>query len=88
MNCSRIGCPNEGVWNPVLVLRAPLDYKAPPTRAALCLPLCDEHKAQTKLVDVLNDEGWTFISRNFQALGKLVPERALTRLDFDTIEEG
>jgi hypothetical protein len=76
-------CTGVGRWRIVLLLFAPMDYKdAPPARGETSLIVCDAHKEVTTVDDILTDESWAKIERSFAAIGRVMPVRERTRLEF------
>lgn len=78
--CDRKDCPAPGRWRPILMIA---NQGAPDAEssAPLEILLCDSHKAEAKLKDFLNNDGWAKICAAFKAAGKAVPTRSLTRLE-------
>lgn len=79
MLCQRRGCEASAVWIPVLELRAP-SSDIPATATLQTFGLCKRHKDETKLGDLLTDEGWEMLTSAFAEHGKAMPSRLLTRL--------
>lgn len=78
MNCARKGCSKTAVWQPNLGLRtASSDVEA---EAAIGIGLCDEHKAEARLEDLVTDKGWEMICGQFGEMGRAIPDRSRTRL--------
>jgi hypothetical protein len=71
----------DGVWNPVLVVWAP-NYRGEPARVRMNLNVCELHRRQTNLEELLTDTMWAFIDRTITDMGKVRPDRRLTNLDF------
>lgn len=51
-----------------------------PAKASMGLGVCDDHREDTVLEDLVNDEGWETICSTMSKAGKMVPTRALTEL--------
>jgi len=82
--CHRENCTADARWLPVLLLYAPR-WKYPnaePARGCCALPVCDEHRELLTVDHLVTDDGWDFIIRGFQAAGKILPDRKLTRIEF------
>lgn len=73
-------CDGEGEWLPVICLR--VSRFGPTARGLLHLPICDEHKKNIKLKDVMNDDGWESIEKNLLQQGFKKPRRELTYLEW------
>lgn len=87
--CAVIDCPNGPRWRPVLVLRP---WKGSvPIRAEVGLAVCEAHRRDSKYGQVsayLSDEGFEMICAPIRAMGKAVPARALTELDWIDLAAG
>ena len=80
--CDRLGCIMEGVWNPVLVVWAP-NYRGEPARVRINLNICELHRREIRLEYFLTDMMWGMIESNIAKMGRILPDRRLTNLDFD-----
>jgi len=78
--CCRKDCPNEGVWQPVLLFTPAPDI--PPSRAFLNLWICDEHRLSSTVKDFLSDEVYAKIVRSVDRQRLVIPKRELTKIDF------
>ena len=80
--CSRKGCPKNGLWHPVMLLRAPLDYgETPPVRAVIGLKVCDDHKFPDPK-EWITDEGWAQIEAGFRSQSFVIPDRGRVQIEF------
>jgi hypothetical protein len=78
-----LGCEHPAVWQPVLEFRAPgSDVVAP---ALLRLGICEKHKAETVLADVMGDEGFAQIAAGMEKAGFVAPDRQRTTLGWKRI---
>ena len=82
MDCSKKDCRNLATWGPVLLLSPPADYKSPPVKMYINLPICDHHKQLAQLDDFMTETGWQKILKVFKQQRLHEPEKALTRLSF------
>jgi hypothetical protein len=83
----RKDCDQVAVWAGHFVLYAPPPY--PPSACAPSndfLYLCDEHRHETKVEDVLTDEGWKQIAAGFVRAGLVEPCRERTELVFAPLQ--
>ena len=83
MNCDKTGCVNQAFWHPVFLI----SFKGnilQPVRALVPLHVCDEHREQMKVEDILTDGGWNNICAEIYKFtrGKARPKRSLTELAF------
>src|SRR5690242_2184263 len=86
--CSRTGCTKLAVLYPVLLLRAPYEYRySTPTPATLALPICSDCASTCTLADFLSDAGWLQICQGFDAAGRVAPERDRTSLSWVKIAD-
>lgn len=85
--CSNSGCDKPTRWQVMIEVRAPLAQypTAPPLQISTSLGVCDEHKGETKLDDVLTDDGWNKIVDALRADGKVDPDRSTARVYFDPV---
>lgn len=92
LTCELNACLTPGLapgrWLPVIVLRAPYQYRnSSPADAVLGVLVCDDCKSKTGLQDFLSDAGWTQISDGLVAHGKIAPERDRTALAWRSIDD-
>ncbi len=82
--CNQRGCRAYADWQVGFVMYADpaLFPKAPPVPAWLGLYLCDAHKKETRVEDIVTDEGWTQICEGFKKARRVLPKRKLTQLQF------
>lgn len=89
--CSRRYCAALAAWQPILVLRAPLELypKAPPAPALLSLGFCHAHRMKLDeegASALISDEGWAQIVAMFRSARRVEPERGATTLDWKRLE--
>lgn len=80
-DCQVVGCTMAGVWNPVILLWAP-NSQGKPCASRLGLYVCELHRRQTKLEDLLTDDLWDTFVKHMKTYGLVEPDRRLTTLDF------
>lgn len=74
--CNFEGCDAQGVWLPVLLVRAegePADTKRI-ARADLSLPFCDVHRQTVDVDDIVGGPGFVQIVEGFKAAGRKAPD--------------
>jgi hypothetical protein len=81
--CGYKGCDKHASWQVGFSLQA--SYSDVTAHAIIGLVVCDQHKQDTKLEDVLSDEGWEVICKSFAAQGKAIPERRKTKLEWKAL---
>lgn len=60
--------------------------KAHPARSVAGIPVCEEHRSGITLDFLLTDVGFDNICKAFQLLGRALPDRAATKLEFIDID--
>ncbi len=70
----------------MLVMPPPPPSIAEPLRAVLGLRICNLHRAQMSLADVLGDEGWKMLRAQIAAVGRILPRRQDVTLEFTTVD--
>jgi len=83
--CSRLlpdgtQCRAPGTWLPELLLRVWSGHE--PARLTMRLPVCARHREELKLEDLMCDECWEHVQREFAALGLGLPRAALTEVSW------
>lgn len=78
MICARKDCAEEGTHHPVLLLRplAMPEYTGPPAEMILGVLVCGPHQADTKVEDLVADDGWDQIIHVFEAVHRAEPDRS------------
>lgn len=85
MNCSRVGCPNEGKHYPTLLIYGPAHMgTAPSLEMKWALPHCDAHQEVTTPADLLHDDQKREITKIFRAQKKAYPDYRMTRISWST----
>lgn len=89
--CGRKGCDGVAEWQVTLLLVAAGAQDPPPrshlVRAMLALGVCDRHRVDTAVEDVVGDAGWAQIVGGFDEVGMRRPDRARTTIEFDRVAE-
>lgn len=83
--CTSPGCSSgkHGIWQPVLVVRSPVDIESP-SWVPIELRLCDDCKAEADVADFLTDSIWAQILTQWEK--ELPPPvRLLSQLKFDRV---
>lgn len=85
VTCNRTGCPNDGRWHPVLIVRPKTlpgrpPYRGEPARGMLELAVCDEHGRGVHVEDFVSDKNWAQITGGFKAGGYAEPDRSSVTL--------
>jgi hypothetical protein len=80
-------CKNVAVRAPCLVFYAHKKHgEHPPARAHVGIAVCGECSKTMTVKDVLTDEGWETLAMNFRKVGKAVPDRSRTELEWVELE--
>lgn len=66
--CAFVPCPGENTWRPELLLVSKRDGLI--LRAKVDLELCQMHKEQSAIDDILSPEGWDRITKHLRESGK------------------
>lgn len=78
--CDRENCHDPTTHEIGFLLRADTQHEPAETWLGLCV--CGSHRQTLILADVLCDEGWELICKQFAAAGRATPSRPLARLLF------
>lgn len=82
--CDKLNCTNGGIYKPVLLFYAPKEYNFPePIKCILGLKICLEHKKSGTVDDFLSNEGWIQLCERIAGIGKVIPDRKLTKLTWE-----
>lgn len=82
----RQGCTRRSRWQVGLTMYGLVDgQRTVPVKATLGLRVCNEHKDDMTVDDLVTDEGWRQIERGFDSVGRLRPTRSLNELRFDAL---
>jgi hypothetical protein len=81
MNCDKTGCLNQAFWHPVFLISFK-GIKLQPIRALVPLHICDDHRKEMKVEDILTDKGWNDICAELFKIVRKRPKRNLTELAF------
>ncbi len=84
--CDRKDCPREGIWMPVLELTVK-GYNGPPALAVVNLRVCEQCRRKMKVMDLMTDEGWQMLCAPFEAQGKTMPTRKLTKIRWQQVPD-
>ncbi len=87
--CDRKDCGNVVAWSPGMLVYAKTDKdRKHPLVSQTILAICEEHKAETTVDDVLTDEGWEIICVMLAKLGKCPPKRSWTVVTWRKVVPG
>ncbi len=78
--CASKGCQEPGVWRPVIAFWASQAKDHLPAECPFGLALCDRHRLETKLRDLVSDKFWVLAERAMTHLGKARPDRSTAEL--------
>lgn len=86
VSCKRDGCPGQGTWTPVMVMR-PQEGRKPVTGSIPGIKICEMHKTESTLETFLSAEGWAKIEKFLRENGKGNFLRRSVRLEWKKNEE-
>lgn len=94
-DCARTGCNEPGIWMPRLNFYTDEKHRfncmmqtAEPACAEMQdLLVCEEHKNQLELKDIMDDRGWQFMVRSFLKVKRPIPKRNLTELEWILVDK-
>lgn len=82
MKCDRVDCEEEAYWQPIFRVSPDGEHYAD---GAANLNVCNKHKNEMVIDDVIDDDGWRQIVGGFLAAGRAEPIRKLTKLEWQPI---
>ena len=80
MICNRVNCSKDAAWQVGFGLQAA--HSDVTVHAQIGLYLCTEHKAEVTLEELVTDDWWDRICADFARLGKALPARRKTKLEW------
>jgi hypothetical protein len=83
MQCTAKGCLNHPTHAVVLVVRAPEPYSGQ-GRFRTELRVCQDHRDQVRLDDLIDDAAWEMLEQAFREERKAI-DRARTTLEFEPV---
>jgi hypothetical protein len=88
LSCDQCPCP--GVWMPIILV--PLigmrHRLSKPKTIEIGMLLCDKHRQELKVSDVLTDDIWDGVEQLINNMGSGFPDRAGSELRFERVSEG
>jgi len=84
MNCDKTGCGNQAFWHPVFLICFK-GINLNPIRALVPIHICDDHRREMKVADLLTDDGWNDICADIYKIVRTRPKKSLTELAFAPI---
>jgi len=86
-SCSRKECDEAAAWRPIILLY-PLNhpaYDGPPIRAAIGIAVCDGHKEETTLDQLVTADAFQMIRGGLLNAGKDEPDPERIGLDWEEV---
>ncbi len=80
--CSCGSCPNAPEWQVGLMLYGVLQGWKYPVPGETGYYVCDAHRPDVKIEDIVTEAGWAQICEGFRRARRLEPTRELTKLRF------
>lgn len=85
--CGRILCPSPGTARPIVSVRSWIGEAG--WESTFDVAVCAVHQADTKVEDLVGDEGWRILSIAYEAVhpGESPPLRGLTSVRWEPLGE-